>query len=51
MADRPITNSDWRDYEIIGYVPLDAETIGYGIALVGDGQAWLDSVSIDVIEK
>lgn len=51
MADRPITNSDWRDYEIIGDVPLDAETIGYGIALVGDGQAWLDSVSIEVIEK
>jgi erythromycin esterase len=51
MADRPITNSDWRDYEIIGEVPLDAETIGYGIALVGDGRAWLDSVSVEVIDK
>ena len=51
MADRPITNSDWRNYEIIGDVPQDAETIGFGIALVGDGQAWLDSVSIEVIEK
>lgn len=51
MADRPITNNDWRNYEIIGDVPQDAETIGFGIALVGDGQAWLDSVSIEVIEK
>jgi erythromycin esterase len=51
MADRPITNRDWCDYEIIGEVPPDAETIGYGIALVGDGQAWFDSVSIEVVEE
>ena len=51
MADRPITNNDWCDYEIIGEVPMDAEVIGYGLALVGDGKAWLDSVSIEVIEK
>jgi hypothetical protein len=51
MADRPITNNDWRDYEIIGEVPMDAEVIGYGLALVGDGKAWLDSVSTEVIEK
>ena len=30
MADRPITNNDWRNYEIIGDVPQDAETIGFG---------------------
>jgi len=51
MADRPITNSDWCDYEIIGEVPPDAEVIGYGLVLIGYGQAWLDSVSIEVIEK
>ena len=51
MADRPITNNDWWDYEIIGEVPMDAEVIGYGLALVGDGKAWIDSMSIEVIEK
>lgn len=51
MADRPITNRDWRDYEIVGEVPEGAEVIGYGLVLVGDGQAWLDSVSIEVSEK
>lgn len=51
MADRPITTNEWRDYEIVGGVPLDAETIDYGFALVGEGEAWLDSVSVEVIEK
>ncbi len=46
MLDRPITSSEWRDYEIVGEVSEDAETIEYGLALVGDGRAWLDTVSI-----
>ena len=50
MADRPITNNNWHVYEIVGKVPADAEVIGFGLALVGDGQAWLDSVSIKVID-
>jgi erythromycin esterase len=50
MADRPITTNEWCDYEIVGDVPLDAETIDYGFALTGEGEAWLDSVSIEVIE-
>ena len=48
MADRPITNSEWRNYSIDCKVPEDADVIGYGLALVGEGQAWLDSVSIKV---
>ena len=51
MADRPITINEWRDYYFVTDVTADAETIDYGLALVGDGQAWLDSVSIDVIDK
>ena len=47
---RTITTSEWHDYDIIGEVPLDAETVDYGFALLGDGEAWLDSVSIEVIE-
>jgi hypothetical protein len=51
MADRPITNSEWREFEILGAVLADADTIGYGLALVGDGRAWIDSVSLEVISK
>jgi erythromycin esterase len=46
----PVTSSDWRVYEILADVPQDADTIVYGLDLVGDGTAWLDSVSVDLIE-
>jgi len=49
MADRPITTNEWRYYEIVGDVPTDANTITYGLAFVGDGRVWLDSVSIEVV--
>lgn len=49
MADRPITASEWCDYEIVGDVPTDANKITYGLAFVGDGRAWLDSVSIEIV--
>ncbi|OFY82301.1 MAG: hypothetical protein A2V46_15270 [Bacteroidetes bacterium RBG_19FT_COMBO_42_7] len=47
---RTITTNEWHNYDIFADVPLDAETIDYGFALLGDGEAWLDSVSIEVIE-
>ena len=49
MADRPITASAWREVEIVGDVPEEADTIDYGYALVGDGRAWLDAVSLEAI--
>jgi erythromycin esterase len=51
MADRPITHREWRQYEIVGEVPMEAEKVEYGLALVGSGRAWLDSVSIEVVER
>jgi erythromycin esterase len=51
MADRPITVSEWREYEIVGDVPAEAQTISYGFALVGDGRAWIDAVAVEVIDK
>jgi erythromycin esterase len=51
MSDRPITNREWQEYEIVGEVPEDAEMIDYGMALVGDGVAWIDAVSLEVIQE
>ncbi|HYO47858.1 MAG TPA: hypothetical protein VEY33_14345, partial [Gemmatimonadota bacterium] len=51
MSDRPITNREWREYEIVGDVPEDAEMIDYGMALVGDGRAWIDAVSVEVVDE
>lgn len=42
-----VASSEWRIYEIVAEVPKDAVVISYGLA--GDGAAWLDAVSLDVI--
>ncbi|HUE95390.1 MAG TPA: hypothetical protein VMN39_01965, partial [Longimicrobiaceae bacterium] len=51
MSDRPITNREWREYEIVGEVPEDAEMIDYGLALVGEGRVWIDAVSVEVTNE
>lgn len=48
---RLINTTEWHDYVIAGDVSLDAETIDFGLAFMGEGKVWLDSVSIEVIEK
>lgn len=48
MADHPITNNEWKEYEISGSVPADATTIEFGLAFVGDGEAAIDAVSVEV---
>jgi erythromycin esterase len=45
----PITARDWRDYEVVVDVPPDALSVTLGLNLVGDGRAWFDSVSFEVI--
>jgi erythromycin esterase len=47
LSNRPITTGDWRVFETIVNVPNDAGTIDFGLALVGDGRAWLDSVTLE----
>ncbi len=51
MMDRPITASEWRQYEIVGNVDDDAEALAFGMMVIGEGRAWLDAVSIDVIPR
>ena len=47
----PIASAEWRIYEILADVPTDADLISYGLVLMGDGKAWLDSVSVEVVDK
>jgi erythromycin esterase len=51
MGDRPITDNKWKKYSIVGKVSAEAEVIGFGLALVGEGQGWIDSVSLEVTDK
>ena len=41
-----IESDTWREIEVPADVPPDADTISYGMALVGEGRVWMDSVSI-----
>jgi hypothetical protein len=44
MANRPVTNEEWGQYDIRGEVSPDAETIQIGLMLYGGGRAWIGGV-------
>ncbi len=49
MQDRPITAPEWRRYAIVGDVAADAQRIALGMMLNGQGRAWLDDVTLEVL--
>jgi hypothetical protein len=51
MANRPIREKEWDYYEIVGDIAEDAQSINVGMFLRGDGQAWLDDVSLEIVDK
>lgn len=51
MADRaPHSLPEWTDLEITGEVAPDAEAIAFGLLLIGNGDAWIDSVTLESVE-
>lgn len=51
MENQPIVSGGWREYSLEGDVPKGALSISYGLALVGEGTAWLDAVSLETAGK
>ena len=51
MENRPIVSGGWSEYTLEGDVPDGARSINYGLALVGEGTAWLDAVSLEAVGK
>jgi transglutaminase-like putative cysteine protease len=51
MADRPIKSAEWKQYEIVGDVADDAETMTFGLILFGGGSAAFDDVLLEVVDK
>ncbi|MBP7052315.1 MAG: transglutaminase domain-containing protein [Phycisphaerae bacterium] len=51
MSDRPIRKKDWDYYEIVGDIAEDAEAICLGMFLAGSGQAWMDDVSLEIVDQ
>ncbi|MFN7974610.1 MAG: erythromycin esterase family protein [Acidobacteriota bacterium] len=51
MMDRPVHHQpEWKELEIQGDVAPDAAVIDFGMFMVGRGTAWLDAVSLEVVE-
>ena len=51
MSTRPVTSPEWKPYDIVATVPEDARRIVLGVMLFGPGNAWVDDVSLDVLEE
>ena len=51
MADRPITPAEWRQYEIQGDVPVDADSIRIGVLLYGVGRAFVSEVEFNSLAE
>lgn len=49
MGDRPIVSASWQDVEIVGDVDADAEDLNFGLMFLGQGEAWFDAVSLEVV--
>ena len=52
MNDRKIVGTTgWTKYEIILDVPKEATNIAYGVLLSGTGEAWLDDIKFEIVDK
>jgi hypothetical protein len=52
MQDRSIKGTtEWKKYEIILDVPINASKIAFGALLVGTGQIWFDNLNFEIVDK
>jgi C-terminal processing protease CtpA/Prc len=51
MSGRPVTSPEWKPYDIVATVPEDASRIILGVMLFGPGNAWVDDVTLDILEE
>jgi C-terminal processing protease CtpA/Prc len=51
MDGRPVTASAWKTYDIETNVADDVSQIVFGVMLFGGGTAWVDDVSLDILNE
>ena len=51
MSNRPVTSSEWKAYDIETDVPGDVSRLAFGVMLFGPGTAWIDDVSLDILNE
>jgi erythromycin esterase len=50
LDEHRVDSAGWRVYEIVADVPEHAGVISYGLFLAGVGRAWLDDVTVEVLD-
>lgn len=50
MQDRPIRSADWQYFEIVLSVDKEAERLIAGMFILGNGRAWLDDVTLEIVD-
>ncbi len=50
MSDRPIRSEIYTNFEIVLPVAEDAASLAFGIFLIGRGRAWIDDVSLVIVD-
>jgi hypothetical protein len=51
MEERAIKGTtDWKKYEIVLDVPLNASNIGFGALLSETGQIWLEKLNFEIVD-
>lgn len=48
MSDRPITNTEWDEFELSGTVDEDATRITFGVMMFGKGSGLIDDAKLEV---
>lgn len=52
MQNRPIKgNTSWTKYSIVVDAPENSKYFAYGVLLSGQGQVWLDDLSLEIVDK
>lgn len=51
MGSRPVTSPEWKTYDIETNVPSDVAQMVFGVILFGGGTAWVDDVSLDILDE
>jgi len=51
MHDRPIKLNEWKQYEIVSDVSNDANSITFGVLIVGKGEVFIDNVVVQVVDE
>ncbi len=49
MDDRPIREIGWKHFDIVADVDVDALQINVGILVLGEGKAWIDDASLEIV--